>query len=88
MRPIDPNRLLEQVGRRIAELRRSREWTQQELADQLGVTLRYVQSVEGGGQNLGLRSLAGWANVLGVAVSALFEAPASRRPRPGRPQRG
>jgi transcriptional regulator with XRE-family HTH domain len=88
VKPIQPEKLLRDVGRRIAEQRSAKDWTQQELADRLGVTLRYVQSVEAGTQNLTLRSLASYCSVLGVPVGELFTPPQGRRPRAGRPRRG
>jgi transcriptional regulator with XRE-family HTH domain len=86
VRPINPDRLLQDVGRRLAELRDARELTQQQLADELGVSMRYVQAVEGGAENLTLRSLAAWASVLRAPVAAAFETPVTRKRRSGRPR--
>jgi len=86
VKPIDPERLLRDAGRRLAEFREERGLTQQELADKLGVSMRYVQSVEAGAENLTLRSLAGYASVLGVAVPEVFQPPVSRRRKVGRPK--
>jgi len=86
VKPIDPDRLLRDAGRRLAEFREERALTQQELADKLGVSMRYVQSVEGGAENLTLRSLAGYASVLGVSIPEVFLPPVSRRPKVGRPR--
>ena len=85
VRPIDPARLVRNVGERLGELRREREMTQQEVADRLQVTLRYVQKVEAGEANLTLRSLAEFANALRSPIEALFTTPEPRRRRPGRP---
>jgi len=86
VRPISPERLQKNVGQRLAESRKLRGLTQQVLADRLGVTMRYVQAVEAGGENLTLRSLAEWANVLKVTPSVLFETPAPSVRKPGRPR--
>jgi chromosomal replication initiation ATPase DnaA len=43
VRPIDPEKVLDDVGRRAADLRRANGWTQQDLADTLKVTLRHIQ---------------------------------------------
>jgi len=59
--------------------------TQQQVADRLEVTLRYVQRVEAGEENLTLRSLAEFANALRVPMEQLFAAPSPRKRRPGRP---
>jgi len=86
VKPIDPGRLLRDAGRRLAEARQARGLTQQALADELGVSMRYVQSVEGGGENLTLRSLAGYASVVGISIPEVFQPPATRRPKVGRPR--
>jgi transcriptional regulator with XRE-family HTH domain len=78
---------MQDVGRRLADLREARGLSQQELADEMGVTMRYIQSVEGGSQNLTLRSLASWASLLRVPVADLFASPSTRKRRPGRPKR-
>ena len=85
MRPINPARLQQDVGLRLSELRKARTLTQQALANELGVSMRYIQAVEAGAENLTLRSLAAWASVLQVPIAAVFEAPATRKRRPGRP---
>ncbi len=87
MKPTDPDRLLRDLGRRIAELRAERDRTQEQLAEELGVTPRYVQSLEAGQENLTVKSLATLADALGVAVAELFKAPKSRAVRQGRPPR-
>lgn len=85
MRPIDPARLIQSVGRRLGDLRRERGLTQQEVADRLEVTMRYVQRVEAGEANLTLESMAELANALRVPIEELFATPEPRRRRPGRP---
>jgi transcriptional regulator with XRE-family HTH domain len=51
------------------------------------VTMRYVQAIELGQQNLSLGSLLKVARALGVEVAVLFEKAQPRTPRPGRPRR-
>lgn len=86
--PETPADVLRDVGRRIAELRAARGWTQEQMAEALDVNLPYLQRIEGGRENLTVRSLARLAHILGVRVGALFEAPADRTVRgPGRPRR-
>ena len=48
VRPINPARLIQNVGARLGEIRRAQGMTQQNVADRLEVTLRYVQKVEAG----------------------------------------
>ena len=81
----DPDRLLTDVGLRAAEIRAERGWIQQQLADRLGVTIRYIQRVEAGQANLTLRSLAELANALKITVGDLLTSPRTRRKGPGRP---
>jgi transcriptional regulator with XRE-family HTH domain len=78
--------MTEQVGRRIAELRRERGETQAQLAERLEVSIKYLQRVERG-VNLTIDSLVHLANQLDVAVRDLFEAPRGRSipRRTGRP---
>ena len=72
MREIDPERVLKDVGRRIAEYRAARGMTQERLAESIGVSVRYIQSVEAGTENLTVRSLVVYANVFRVRVGDLF----------------
>jgi len=87
VRPINPARLIQNVGARLGDLRIAAKLTQQEIADRLEVTLRYVQRVEAGEENLTLESLAQFANILRVPLEQLFVAPEPRKRRPGRPSK-
>lgn len=86
MRPADPDRVVLDVGRRIAEARAARQLTQEELAEELGVSIKYLQRVERG-QNLSIRSLVQLANALHIHTAELFFEPRSRRRPSGRPRR-
>ena len=85
MREIDPDRVLRGVGRRVAEFRRERGYTQEVFAERAGVSLKFIQRVEGGRENLTVRSLTRFASLLQVAVAELFGEPRSRTVRKGRP---
>ena len=87
MKPATPERLLKDVGRRIAEVRTARRLTQEELAERLDVGVRYIQAVEAGRQNMTLKSVALFAAKLRASVSAFFEPPSTKAPLPGRPHR-
>ncbi|MGO9837360.1 MAG: helix-turn-helix domain-containing protein [Polyangiaceae bacterium] len=80
-------RVTRDVGRRIAELRRGRGLTQEQLSEELRVTLKYLQRCEAGKENLTIASLTKLANRLRVPISSLFAPPASREVRRGRPPR-
>lgn len=85
MRAIDPDRFVRHVGRRVAELRAELGWTQEQLAEHARVSLKYLQRIEAGRENLTLRSVARLANHLRVPPAELFVPPRSRRPKRGRP---
>ncbi len=85
MRPADPRHVLRDLGRRIAELRKAGGLTQAELAELADVSVKYVQRVEAGRENLTVRSLVWLANLLGTATPGLFKLPRSRKVRTGRP---
>ena len=81
----DSEELLIDLGRRIAELRAGSGLTQEQLAERLDLTPRYVQMIEAGEANPKVKSLVGIAAILGVEVRELFDEPESRQVRVGRP---
>jgi transcriptional regulator with XRE-family HTH domain len=86
VKKLDADRALKDVGRRIAELRRERGWTQETFAERLGLQANNLQRIELGMQNLTIRSLVRLANGLSVSLGALFEVPRDRTVRQGRPR--
>jgi len=85
MRPTAPDRALRDVGRRIAELRVARGFTQEELSAQADCSLKYWQAIEAGRENLTVKSLVRIANLLWVRPADLWKPPKSRHVRRGRP---
>lgn len=87
VRPLDPDRVCTNVGRRIAELRKERGLTQEEFSVQLGTSFQWISQLEGG-RNITLHSLARIANALRVPLEQLLESPKSpsRVRRVGRPR--
>ena len=75
------------VGRRIAELRRAKHWTQEQFAAEAEVLIGYVRRVEGGYENLSLESLEKLADLLDVDVVELLKPPVATETRRGRPPR-
>jgi transcriptional regulator with XRE-family HTH domain len=76
------------VGRRIAELRRLRGWTQAEMAERMGHSDGHQSSVERGIYNMTLDTLTMFAQVLRVKPAELLRPPKSRAKRkPGRPRK-
>lgn len=86
---LDPDEVVRNVGRRVAEVRKSLGLTQQDLAGELQVSTQWVSRVELGQENLTLVSLTRLANGLGVGPSDLLQAPMIRAatPRQGRPKK-
>lgn len=60
--------------------------TQATLAEMIGVSLRYVQAVEGGRQNLKVLTLERFAQALRVPMSELFVTPTTAPRKRGRPK--
>ena len=75
------------MGRRIAELRVERGWTQETFAQEAEVSVGYVRRLEVGDENLTLSSMVKLANLLDVAPAELLQAPKSLTARRGRPPR-
>jgi len=86
VRPLDSRRVLRAIGRRIAELRRDRAMTQESFAEELDVSVRYVQYIESGTENLTIETLVQLANCLRVGIADLVAAPSTSRARRGRPK--
>jgi transcriptional regulator with XRE-family HTH domain len=79
-------RVRDDVGRRIAELRHERGWSQGELSHRMGHSESYQSAAERGQFNLRLDKLTMFAQVLGIHPIELLKPPLSRaRRRPGRP---
>lgn len=84
----DAERVTKDVGRRVAELRRAAGLTQEEFAEKIGMDSTNLQRIELGGQNLTIRSLVRLASGLGVRTVELFQKPATRAIKVGRPRAG
>jgi DNA-binding XRE family transcriptional regulator len=85
VREQDPQRVLRDIGRRVAEVRKRRRQTQEQFAESIGLSHKYLQAIEGGRENLSVRSLVKLANLLRIRAGDLFRAPRSRQVRRGRP---
>ena len=86
MFPLDPAAILKNVGYRISEMRRERMMTQDVLATRADVTLKYIQRVESGSENLTLLSLVRFANILEKDLSEFLLPAVIVVRKPGRPK--
>jgi transcriptional regulator with XRE-family HTH domain len=94
VRRYDAARVVENIGRRIADVRRGRGLTQAQLAERMGISERRVQYVEGGEKsNLTVWTLCGIANALDCSIEEFFSVSRERlkaadsEPRPQRKRR-
>ena len=81
----EEKRFFKELGSRIAQLRKAQNLTQQQLAEELGVSQQVVASYEIGRRRVPVSTLPTLARVLGVSIEALIgeeEKPAKRGPAP------
>ena len=64
--------LQRQLGKRIADLRRAKKLTQEQLAEAVGCSVEFISLVERGVNAPSVAGLATFANVLKVEVKELF----------------
>lgn len=60
-------------GRRLAELRRAKGWSQEKLALESGLARSYLGGVERGQRNIALMNICKLADTLGVTPAELME---------------
>ncbi len=72
------------MGGRIAQLRKTRDMTQTQLAEVLGVAQQTVQAYEAGARRIPVSTLPLLAKTLGVSLEVLF----GEESKPGRAKRG
>jgi len=60
------------IGKNISMLRKAQGMTQQDLADQLGVSKAYIGAVETGTKNISMRRVHEFASLLGCYVDISF----------------
>jgi transcriptional regulator with XRE-family HTH domain len=71
----------------VAEERVRLGWTQEVFAETLGYSLKFVQRIEAGRENMAIRTIASLADTLGVRLATLFKKPRTKQPGPGRPKK-
>jgi DNA-binding XRE family transcriptional regulator len=62
---------LKQVGKNIANFRKSHALTQRDVANKVGITYRYFQSIESGNANMTLSTLFRISQFFGVQIYEL-----------------
>lgn len=85
MRPVSPAQVERALGRRVAELRNARGWTQERFAERLAVSVQYLRRIELGQTHVTVPKLVELANALRVLPADLFRKPRSMLVRRGRP---
>ena len=90
VRPLDADKVIDHVGRRIAEIRRSNGWTQQDLGDRSGYWQSYIGQIERGQKRPPLETLFSLAQALEVDALDLLApiGPGERRAAPAEAMHG
>jgi transcriptional regulator with XRE-family HTH domain len=83
VRPDSPDDAVRRVAKRIAEIRREKGLTQDQMAERLKCATKNYQRIEYG-QNITIKMLANIANALGVTVTELVPPPIRQAVRTGR----
>ena len=60
-------------GKRLRDIRRRKDMTQEKLADLSGLSIQYIGEIERGKRNPSLTSIEMLASALGMSVSDLFD---------------
>lgn len=60
-------------GNRVRDLRRSRGYSQESLADEVGLHRTYIGAIERGEQNVSIDNIAKLAKALKVNIADLFK---------------
>ncbi len=69
---MQPDKLKASFGKRIRSLRRVRDLTQEQLAEEVGCSTEYISRIERGLVSPSFEILSALANALHVEVGALF----------------
>jgi transcriptional regulator with XRE-family HTH domain len=77
--------LQKKLGQRIADLRKTRQLTQAELAKKVGCSVDFISLVERGVNAPSVAGLEKFSRVLKVEVADLFAFERKKRPRKARP---
>ena len=67
------------VARNLLRLRQAKGWTQEELADRVGLSVRYVGQVERGQASMSVTVLGQFADALAIDVAELVRGARDRK---------
>jgi transcriptional regulator with XRE-family HTH domain len=67
------------VARNLLRLRQANGWTQEELADRVGLSVRYVGQVERGEASMSVTVLGQFADALAIDVAELVRGARDRK---------
>ena len=59
-------------GKILREFRRKNKLTQEELAEKLGISLKYISRIENGNNGVKTQTLIKYMNILGIAPNTIF----------------
>lgn len=77
---------MESFAANVQRQRRKRGWTQEEFADAVGFSPRYIRRLESGEVDATLRTIARVAAALDVPLAGMLKAARLPEPKPGRPR--
>jgi DNA-binding XRE family transcriptional regulator len=70
--PVSEAQILRALAERIKSLRRSKRWSQEQLAERASIQRSYLADLERGYRNPSVRTLLKIANGIGVPINSLF----------------
>ena len=83
----NPEKAIENIGRRVAEIRLKLGLTQDALAEKADVTGGYIRKIEGGWKDLRVSTLCKIADMLDCRLKDLFVTPTLKKRTSGRPRK-
>jgi transcriptional regulator with XRE-family HTH domain len=70
---MNRNLALQKFGKKVRELRRIKNYSQEDLAEKAGLHRTYVGGIERGERNVALQNILRLAEALGITASELLE---------------
>lgn len=67
------NDILKEFGNRIRELRKEKNWSQEQLAAQSNFHRTYIGMIERGERNISLQNIKRFAEVFGMSIDNLLK---------------